>query len=185
MSTNDELVAKQLTMSIGIQAIQHLVPAVLPPGYQLRTYREGDQGGWIALLAAAGFESWTEAKFNPYMQERERRAGSYLVEWEGQLVAATFASHRRDDPLGGALDYVVSHPDHRNRKLGHVVCSAVLVYLAERSYQSVSLQTDDWRLPAIKLYLNLGFRPLMNRVDMPLRWEAIYRQLFGKGAFAA
>ncbi len=174
-----ELASKQLSMSIGIEQIQALQAVVLPAGYQLRTYRVGDAVGWIKLLAAAGFEGWNEDKFTTYMQERERIKGSYVISYNGEPVAATFASHRRVEPMEGALDYVVCHPDHRNRKLGHAVCAAVLLYLGEQQYQVVSLATDDWRLAAIKLYLNLGFRPLINRVDMPLRWETVYLQLFG------
>ncbi len=37
--------------------------------------------------------------------------------------------------------------------------------------------TDDWRLPAIGLYLSLGFDPVMEREDMPSRWRAIMAEL--------
>ena len=37
--------------------------------------------------------------------------------------------------------------------------------------------TDDWRLPAIGLYLSMGFEPQMTREDMPRRWESIRRNL--------
>ena len=41
----------------------------------------------------------------------------------------------------------------------------------------MTLLTDDVRLPAIALYLSLGFAPDMTRDDMPGRWEKIMRQL--------
>ncbi len=41
----------------------------------------------------------------------------------------------------------------------------------------VMLFTDDWRLPAIGLYLSMGFEPQMNREDMPGRWDRIRAKL--------
>jgi mycothiol synthase len=57
------------------------------------------------------------------------------------------------------------------------VCLGVLGFFARRGYESVTLLTDDVRLPAIALYLSLGFAPDMTREDMPGRWEQVRRQL--------
>ena len=176
MSANRDLPAKQLSMVIAAAAVRQLPNVPLPPGYALRTYRPGDEQNWLTLLQLAGFKEWTAEKFTAYMQEAERLQGSHCIQYDNQLVAATFASHRRPNPPEGALDYVIAHPEHSGKKLGKAVCTAVLRYLAERGYQSISLLTDDWRLPALKVYLDLGFRPVINRSDMPNRWEAIYRQ---------
>ena len=93
-----------------------------------------------------------------------------------RIVASTFASWQEMGRIG-VLDYVACHPDHRGRGLGRAVCLGVLGFFAERGYESVSLTTDDVRLPAIALYLSLGFTPDMTRGDMPGRWEKIMRQL--------
>jgi mycothiol synthase len=58
-----------------------------------------------------------------------------------------------------------------------VVCTEVVRGLIEKSYASVVLYTDDWRLPAIGLYLSMGFEPRMDREDMPGRWERIRAKL--------
>jgi hypothetical protein len=50
-------------------------------------------------------------------------------------------------------------------------------YLADQGYATISLQTDDWRLAAIKTYFNLGFEPVMTRADMPERWLNVKQQL--------
>ena len=77
----------------------------------------------------------------------------------------------------GVLDFVVTHPDHRGRGLGRATCTAVSKFFIDRDCTSISLKTDDWRLPAIHLYLSLGFKPVMNRTDMPERWATIYKNL--------
>ena len=52
-----------------------------------------------------------------------------------------------------------------------------MTFFAEQGYESIILLTDDWRLPAIGLYLSLGFDPVMEREDMPSRWQAIMAEL--------
>ena len=79
----------------------------------------------------------------------------------------------------GVLDYVVTHPEHRGKGLGRATCIEVSRFLVDRGCKSVSLGTDDWRLPAIHIYLSMGFRPVMNRNDMPGRWAAVYENLEG------
>ena len=44
-------------------------------------------------------------------------------------------------------------------------------------YRRVYLSTDDFRLPALKVYLTVGFEPLMYADDMPARWSAVRRKL--------
>lgn len=92
-------------------------------------------------------------------------------------VAKTFASLRKSPAKVGLLDFLVTHPDHRGKGLGRVVCTAMLRALVDRDYESVILLTDDWRLPAINLYLSMGFVPEMTQEDMSSRWEAITNQL--------
>ena len=172
-----ELPPQQLFMVADAARARAVPPPGLPAGCQLRGFRPGDQPGWVELLAASGFEGWTVEKFDAYTAEPERLTGSRAVERDGRLVAATFASQRSLDPPTGALDYVICHPGHRGRRLGRIVCAAAMEYLADQGYTTISLLTDDWRLAAIKTYFNLGFEPVMTRVDMPDRWLKVTQQL--------
>ena len=43
--------------------------------------------------------------------------------------------------------------------------------------QTAQLKTDDFRLPAIKTYLNIGFKPDLSTDDYKERWEKIYENL--------
>ena len=171
-----DLPPKQLSMEVSAAAIARLPAVSVPGGYVLRTYRPGDEASWAALNVAAGFKEWDTAKVEGYLKEPERRAGSYLVDCGGEAVAATFATRGEGEQVG-PLDYVVCHPQHQNKKLGRAVCTAVLRFWAGRGCGRVTLLTDDWRLPAIKLYHNLGFVPVWGREDMPGRWRAIYAEL--------
>ena len=151
---------------------------MLPPGYELRTYRPGDEDSWIDTINTGEFGSlWDRAHFEEYLRGPEGMEGSRLVVRNGQVVAATFASVEEGTPEVGRVDFVVSRPEHRGLGLGRVVCTEVVRGLIEKGYAKVVLYTDDWRLPAIGLYLSMGFDPRMDREDMPERWERIRTKL--------
>ncbi len=65
----------------------------------------------------------------------------------------------------------------RGRKLGRAVCARVLQYLKENGCTQIVLTTDDFRIPAIKTYLSLGFQPVQNNEEMRRRWGAILSRL--------
>ena len=169
---------KQLSMSITAQKFRRLEDVAVPEGYVLRGYRPGDEDGWVSLLNEGAFEtSWDRDRLDEYLSDQERREGSRVIVHDDEIAAATFASRREGPVRVGVLDYVVSHPDHRNNGLGRAVCAAVLRFFAERGYETVTLTTDDWRLPAIKVYLSLGFEPQMTREDMHGRWRTVLERL--------
>ena len=210
---------KQLSMVIDDVSVSQLPDVPLPVGYFMRAYRPGDASSWADALQQGGFgNSWNEERVLEYLRYPERKEGSRLVEHNGRIAAATFASRtsnrpnnspeppplplshgergasKRSDASGvcpepdgtsvaevGVLDYVVTHPDHRGKGLGRATCTEVARFLVAQGCKTVSLDTDDWRLPAIHIYLSLGFRPVMNRSDMPPRWAAVYENLQKSG----
>ena len=183
------LPAKQLCMVIHAARVRTLAPARVPEGYVLRTYRPGDEATLARTLQAVGFSNFGRDAVLEYLEDADRRAGSAVVTFDGGVVASTFASRMSCDRVSpvtgkpgepqrqGVLDYVATHPDHQGRGLGRAASTAVSRYLVAQGCKMVSLLTDDWRLPAIHLYLALGFEPVMNREDMPERWNAVINEL--------
>lgn len=151
----------------------------LPDGYILRGYQPGDEPGLIDLLnyKELDFGQWDLERINALLDEPEHRASASIVSYDQKIVAVTFAARDKEDPTIGSLDWVTCHPQHRGKRLGLAVCTSVLKYLVERGYERITVGTHDWRLPAIKIYLTLGFLPEMFRKDMPARWSAIMRNL--------
>lgn len=149
-------------------------------GYRLRTYRAGDEPSFYHVMSLAGFERWNMEQLLPWLQKILPN-GWFLVEHEasGQLVATAMAVHNPSQyyPFSGELGWVAAHPDHAGHGLGMTVCGAVVARLLKGGYTNIHLSTDDERLPAIKTYLKLGFRPLILTADMTGRWESVCQSL--------
>ena len=152
----------------------------LPRGYLLRQYRPEDEKSYLALMDMAGFKNWTAATLKPWF-DRLLPDGFYVIEHRPskKVVATAMATHypRPEYPFGGALGWVAGDPEHSGRGLGQAVCAAVLRRFARAGYRNIYLYTDDFRLPAIRIYLRLGFKPHLTGPDMEKRWRKVCAEL--------
>ena len=152
-------------------------PAANPPsGYELRTYRRGDESGFFKVMELAGFEGFDADKLQPWLPKILPDGWFFIIsETTQEFVATTMALHNPTDryPFGGELGWVAGHPLHAGKGLGLTVCAAVVRRFLDAGYRTIYLKTDSWRLPAIRTYLKLGFVPLLFAPDMPERWQAV------------
>ena len=131
-------------------------------------------------MEAAGFGVWDHERI-----QRARRAilpgGFYLIEHEvtGRIVASAMATHGPADihPEGGELSWVAALPEHSGKGLGMAVCAAATARMLQAGYTRVYLLTDDFRLPALRIYLRLGYEPLLFTEGMAERWKTIEQVL--------
>jgi mycothiol synthase len=91
------------------------------------------------------------------------------------VVATALATHSPTElhPFGAQLGWVAADPEHKGRKLGTVVSAAATARMLQAGYRRIYLQTDDFRLPAIKVYLDLGYEPLLYCEGMAERWQDV------------
>lgn len=170
----------QLHMNLSMEAWTRTRPVALPSGYVLRTFRESDRDSWIHLMRAAGFDGWGQEVVKQALSVA-LPDGVFFVEHgpTRELVATAMAGHKSSDlhPFGGELGWVAVSPAHRGKRLSSVVCIEVTRRLLTAGYREIYLSTDDWRLPAIKTYLNLGYVPLLFASDMEERWRLLGKNL--------
>jgi len=159
------------------------LPAVeLPPGYSLRTSGPGDDAAWAVILGEAfGERRWTAEDFRKTMVEDPayRPDRIFFVVDPAGVPCAT-ASAYRHPPWGdrvGYVHYVAVRPSHAGWRLGYAVSLAVLHQFVAEGCPWCVLTTDDWRLPAIKTYLRLGFAPFVRHASHPDRWRAVFARL--------
>ncbi|MCX8107871.1 MAG: GNAT family N-acetyltransferase [Verrucomicrobiae bacterium] len=149
-------------------------------GYVLRLFKPAEKILHERLMISAGFSDWTAARLQEVLG-RALPGGFFVVEHTqtGALVATAMATHNPTDlhPFGGELGWVACDPAHRRKGLGTAVCGAVTRLFLALGYTDIYLRTDDWRLPAIAMYLKLGYVPLLFAPEMEHRWMTVFEQL--------
>ncbi|MDE0314276.1 MAG: GNAT family N-acetyltransferase [Candidatus Poribacteria bacterium] len=161
--------------------LDNLPKLELPEGYGLRSYQEGDEGHWANIISDS-------------FGGRERTAEDTRNEITGRDVFVPdglyFVTHQ-DIPVGtacawrqsveetdvGYVHMVGVLGEHTGHKLGKWVSLAVLYYFRDNGFSCSMLDTDDFRIPAIKTYLNLGFVPVYVDDTQPERWVEILNKL--------
>jgi len=147
-----------------------LVPA-LPHGYLVRHFRSGDQRAYEHLFHLA-FED--DDRFAEIRQET-LPGGFLLIEdlSNGRLVSSCLAMRGEGR---GQLGWLVTDPEHSRKGLATIVSALATNCLVE-TYATPFLGTEDFRIPAIAIYLRLGWQPDFYAPGMEERWRAIGDQL--------
>ena len=77
----------------------------------------------------------------------------------------------------GSLGQVMCVEAYKGLHLGSAVCVEAASIVAANGYRYIGLLTDDFRVPALRIYLKYGWRPWMIDSEMPERWSRIYADL--------
>ena len=72
---------------------------------------------------------------------------------------------------------VACKEDFRGKGYGTLLNVVALQTLKNEGMQSAYLTTDNWRIPAIKSCLQVGFHPDLSTDDFKQRWDAIMKIL--------
>jgi mycothiol synthase len=150
-------------------------PAVIvPDGYTLRMYQPGDEPAFCRIMDAVGFGVWDDERLQSCIT-RILPDSWFMVIHDNEIVATAMGihSHTPEHPFGGELGWVAAVPTHQGRGLGITVCAAVTARLIGMGYQNIHLYTEDYRLPALKTYLRLGYVPYLYLPAMYERWKVV------------
>ncbi len=102
----------------------------------------------------------------------------FVVSPDGERVATTAAVLHGGGE--GYIHMVAAKPVCRGLGIGHAMLARSLAELSARGATFMTLTTDDFRLAAIKTYLDAGFRPVLwpdPESDMRARWDAVIAAL--------
>lgn len=159
--------------------LQGLPPLTSPSSEYLLTHAEIKDASAIAQCLKEAFNAdWTPDRVLKDLLEAEDVLATYLVWYNDQCVATASARLIPNIfPGSGYLHWVATHPAHRGKKLGAWVSLRVLYLFAEMNCRDAVLETDDFRLPAIKTYLQLGFLPEYDHPSHPRRWRKVFETL--------
>jgi mycothiol synthase len=153
----------------------------LPAGYAIRLAQgDQDERDLAHVLTTSFEEEWSLDRVRSSLTAAPDVLAVYVVTWNDRPVAT--ASSRYDPekfPGMGYVHWVGGLPDHAGHGLGSALMARLLQDFCDRGYQSSILETDDQRLPAIKVYLRHGFLPVyeVKREDHRARWTAIFQAI--------
>ncbi len=160
------------------------MPAIrLPEGFRTHQFhRDGDalftledfRSQWIGIRDADHgkvMSDWFETVYN---DSRVPDDGFFLiVRGENEIVSSASIQLGEHTPDSATVHAVCTTETYRGLGLGRAVMLQVLSYAAAHGICDVYLTTDDWRIPAVALYLKMGFLPVFYEADMRDRWIKI------------
>ena len=139
--------------------ISTLPSLILPENCSIYHHEEncGMESVWEAII---------ESAFNhPFSFDFLIKAGDYKPEHvlylscNGTPIATATAVEHPAYPGEGWYRMIGVKAEARGMGAGRLIALAALHALRDRGYPSALLSTDDHRIPAICLYLSLGFQP--------------------------
>ncbi|MFD2331322.1 GNAT family N-acetyltransferase [Cohnella sp. GCM10020058] len=154
-----------------------LPPFRLPEGYACRSFEPGDEAHWERIVKLAF--GW-ERSFREYIQSHfYYRPGRVLFLCREGIPVATACAWQEPEwgEDWGYLHMVGVDPAFAGQGLGYAVSLAALHRMQEDGKACAVLETDDFRLPAVRTYLKLDFRPDVPDEALRNRWKLVYREL--------
>lgn len=165
----------------------------LPDGFSIRNFGGGDGPNWASIGAAAGnFQTLEDAEdrftkeFLDPVGDMESRC-FFVVENAGDRAIGTAMAWYDADfddgsgrsgsrPTWGRVHWVSIIPEFQGKGLAKPMMTAVLNRLAE-SHDRAVLGTQTFRKTAVRLYLDLGFRPFFSSPTCPQAWKDLAEEL--------
>jgi len=147
-----------------------------PIGYRFRHFQAGDERNWEDLIR----HSFTrEVKFADKIGDHVPCYADrvlFICRGEQPVATATAWETGSGDNNDWYLHMVGVLPEYSGKGLGFAATLAALHKIREASGEAAYLETDDFRLPAIRIYLKLGFQPVYIDDSHPGRWKQILQQ---------
>ena len=153
-------------------------------GYYIRTAKLEDGPAWCkcCLNGCLGVEECSVDLFKERMLDDPSVSldNIFLIcDSEGKIAGTATARLpiAKHYPDAGILHMVAVADEYKGKGLAGPVCEAAVNRVKSMGYDKCFLTTDDHRIPAIKIYIKLGFLPIINSDEMRARWENILKQI--------
>lgn len=155
----------------------------LPEGYRYFTFR---RGGNEEMSMEEYIKAWFRVEpfwnldefYFFYNDDRIPEDGHFLIlDEKGEVAAHSNVQIDEHRPGTQTVHFVSVAERYRGRKLGYCVSEMVLDYAEKHNCPTLYLTTDEFRMPALKIYLKLGFKPVIGDKSLEERWFPIMRML--------
>lgn len=119
------------------------------------------------VLTAAFGEAWSEEKVRAELLEHPGVPNTFVACVDGQVVGTASYQLKEEFPEAGWVHWVAADPAFLGQGLGRGVTLAVLHAARADGKTSAGLDTQDYRLPAIRTYRGLGFEAELESGERP------------------
>ena len=166
-------------------------PRVLPEGYTYCGYDRSEEQltQWLDMCfkgqllpenppESGNYRDWFKVTVLDYADLNPDEDIIFILDPAGVAVASICAVKHGEEQ--GYIHMVAASPASRGKGIGHAMLAAALEKLEARGCTYSILTTDDFRLAAIKTYLDAGFRPVLwsdPESDQRARWDAVIAEL--------
>lgn len=156
--------------------ITNLPSLVIPDGFSIHTHTDDLVPVWEHIVEEAFKNHFS---FEQYMKDPDFYNPEHIfyIKYKGEFIATATATERAKYPGLGLFHMIATLPSAKGLGAGRLACMAALHSLAKQGYKTAVLSTDDFRLPAICLYLSLGFKPWYRHESHEERWNKILESL--------
>jgi len=162
-------------------------PIKLHEDFEIVRITEDNIDLWLDAAVGLTKSRWTREEFINRMIGDPSVDYDHIyaaVEKSTGKAAATATAQIDENHENCKLHMVSSLEEYRGKGLGRAVCAAVLHQMYNEGVKEVMLQTDEFRIAAITLYLSLGFVPYFIDDTMEGRWDGVMKEL-GKTGYKA
>lgn len=152
----------------------------VPDGFLLRNYKEKDANDVLRILSLSQLNDWNKEKLNKNIKGFVENGFFVVIHKSTQKVVATMVARvrpARNYCKSGDIGWLCTDPKYRGKGLGYIAAASSVNCLLSNGYDDIYVNTDDDRLPAIKIFLKLGFKPLMYKNTMLDRWGLIKKKI--------
>ena len=166
----------------------------LPAGYRYVMYRPGDRDAWINIEISAreledfaqGVEVWNRY-YGAHEDELPQRMMFVETDAGEKIATATAFYDIRglDQSDDGWLHWVAVARPHQRRGLSKPLISRVLTLMRDLGYTHAKIPTQTTTWVAVKVYLDLGFRPIPKNAERCRDGWRIIRALTDHPALSA
>jgi mycothiol synthase len=152
----------------------------IPAGYEIVTYSEGMENEWLTIINESFNKEFTLDDWQKIILDREgyRSDRVFFVreKLSGELCA-TASAVRGGGAEHGYLHFVGVRPKWAGHKLGFCVSCVATESFKTDGCTDATLNTDPFRLAALKTYLRIGYRPQIRHEAHVEIWKKVIPQI--------
>ena len=150
------------------------------PGYTIRTYEQGDEASFLRLMADGEFDAWDEAKMQFNIAKVIPGGWFFAIDDLSQNVCGTVMcihNYTGKASFTGDIGWLACARANRGRGLGYALMAHATNRFISAGYSQIQLHTEYYRLPAIRIYLRIGYLPVIDSSEIYSIWQDVCNQI--------